>query len=1196
MTLRLWLGPAGSGKTFRCLAALRACERDGRHALLLVPEQFTYAADRLLLEDTDLPGARFVRVMSFRRLAHLAAARGTPPRTLTDEGRRFLLRRAVHEIAPEALGPLAPVRQTPGFVDALAHAVQEAKGIAGPEAAARLAAAAGGNAKTAAVARLVAAYDDALHAAGLDDPSESVHAIAENLRRDPGTWAGVSVWVDGFVSFTPEERVLLLALARIAGELTITLAADPDDARLALARAAEHARHGIFPASSEFIQRLRPRLRRPLFLGALRTLLWIDASFEGPRQIESLPENGGRPERFAGAEDLARLERDLFCADPPDPPRATAGAPLAVALRRFPTPYQEVVGWARWIDARARLAPDPCRYREITVLVRDLELYRPLVPEVFARYGIPVYIDQRRDATAHPLVRLCLAALRVAQGWTRDAVIGLLRNPLLRLPAERIDRIENLSLEYGIEHERWHETDWRIAPLPPRETLAEAAEAAADGSEGAAEADEPDADPVADPGRTSDVRRADIRRAARERAALEARDVAQRFFPALRRFTETWRAGEPAYGVALDALTRLLRELAGVEGAKNETPWPAIAAWASSLPPDAPGAWPETESAQVARVLETTLSTGLALMPDVPVGAGLMTRLLKDALGQAAIGSTPQALDAVTIAEPRRARVNEAECVILGGLVANAFPRAHDSDPLFSDDERERLAGAGFPLAAQAAAQAEVEPYLLYVAVTRARRALFVTHPALDERGGSTEASSYLGEIARALGVPIDALASGPAEPAGGLAACRHPCELGASAAAQLRPLETEAAHRLAAETQRTIPAAAETLARAEERAARLRAPASPNLPPEIVAALHPNRTLITSASGLVDFAQCPFRYFARHVLRLEPRPDPVLTPLSTGTAVHAALERFIAAARLPAPDEAARHMRQIFSELEGEEEFRVFRQDPPSSHRWDVTTRNLARFAETERQRLEGNVFQPVAVELGFTPEVDASAAERARHGLLRGAPAGRIVLPALEFALEPETGDAGAARWIIRLRGRIDRLDLRHPEGEATGPPLGLVIDYKGRAPRGSLRTLLRRGGDLQIATYLLVVRDVLGIPPAGGVYYSVSPRPHGPDEAVPPTNRLQFMMRGFVTAAARDAVDREKAFELKADVPGDDLNRLLDEARAKMRDLAAGIVRGEIRPDPRAARGRFPCETCDQRGVCRFDDRRLGTGGAG
>ena len=287
--------------------------------------------------------------------------------------------------------------------------------------------------------------------------------------------------------------------------------------------------------------------------------------------------------------------------------------------------------------------------------------------------------------------------------------------------------------------------------------------------------------------------------------------------------------------------------------------------------------------------------------------------------------------------------------------------------------------------------------------------------------------------------------------------------------------------------------------------------------------------------------------------------------------------------------------MRQIFSELEKQEEFRVFRQDPPSSHRWDVTTRNLARFAEIERQRLDGNAFQPIAVELGFTPDVDASAAERARQGLLQGAPTGRIVLPALEIALEPEMDAPGAARWAIRVRGRIDRLDLHRPEGETTGPPLGLVIDYKRRAPKGSLRTLLRRGGDLQVATYLLVLRDVLGIPPAGGVYYSVSPRPHGPDEAVPPTNRLQFMMRGFVTAAARDAVDREKAFELKADVPGDDLNAVLDEAREKIRSLAAGIVRGEIRPDPRATHGRSPCGLCDHRGVCRFDDRRLASGGA-
>jgi ATP-dependent helicase/nuclease subunit B len=1157
MPLRLWIGPAGSGKTARCLAALREEERAGRRATLLVPEQFTYAADRLLLDDPDLPGTRFVRVMSFRRLAHLAAARGEPKPTLTEEGRRLLLRRIVHETALDSLGPLASVRNTPGFVTALAHAIREAKGIAGSTAAARLAAAAQENAKAAAVARLLAAYDAALALAGLADPSEAAHATAEALARDPGPWGGQCVLVDGFMSFTPEEQAFLESLARIASELTVTVCADPADAATALAHATEMAARGVSPFSAEFYADLRPRLRRPAFLPTLRTLVKLDALVPGPRRVENLGAEG-TPARFAGAPELARLESRLFVAEPGG---GSAAAP-AVSLTRFATPYHEVVGWARWIDRRARLGIEPCRYRDIAILVRDLEAYRPLVPEVFARYGIPVFIDQRRDATAHPLLRLVLVALRAAQGWTREVVIALLRNPLLGLDPDEIDRIENLSLEYGIEYERWHGTDWGLPPLPPRESDEPVVEEEEEEENGAADR----------------ISRRQIRTLGRRRAAGAGRAIAQRFFPALRDFTDLWRAGEPEFATAADALERLLADFARASGqAEGDDP---VAAWAAAPGDPARGGWPAEESAQVVVLLRETLAAGRAFMPRVPVGAGLFTRLLKDSLCQASIGSTPQSLDAVIVAEPRRSRVNETRCVILGGLVAGAFPPVHAQDPLFSDAERDALARAGFPIAAGTDALAEEEPYLFYVAATRASRELRLTAPALAERGKSTEPSSHLAEVARALGrEPTE-----PVEPeaGSGLDACQHEWELGAAAARQLRAAETDSGGDLLAGARREAPSLVPAIDRAARLAARLRSPAVAPLPAEVVDALHPGSVLLTSASGLESFARCPFQYFAHHVLRLEPRPEAVLTPLSTGGAVHAALERFFAERGEDEPDDAAaERMRAIFRELADREEFRAFQLDPPSAYRWELTGRHLAGFLASELRRLRGSPFLPVAVELSFgygTPEHVAAL----NAALRRGRPVPPAIVPPLELPV---------AGWRVRLRGRIDRLDVR---AGGDGPLRGLVVDYKSRPRTRSPRSELARGTDLQVAAYVLVVADVLGLEPAGGVYYAVSPQPHGPDEEVHAANRLRFGMQGFLAPGARAELDPEDAFHLKESDEAD-LDETLDTARAAITGLAARIVSGRIAPEPQVSGGRSPCLFCDYRSLCRRDPTVEPEGGA-
>jgi ATP-dependent helicase/nuclease subunit B len=344
---------------------------------------------------------------------------------------------------------------------------------------------------------------------------------------------------------------------------------------------------------------------------------------------------------------------------------------------------------------------------------------------------------------------------------------------------------------------------------------------------------------------------------------------------------------------------------------------------------------------------------------------------------------------------------------------------------------------------------------------------------------------------------------------------------------------------------------------------------------------------LNTSASGLETFAACPFRHFARHVLRLEKRPEAILTPLSTGSAVHAALERFFADPEPPDSPEAARaRLETIFRALADEEDFAIFQADPPSAYRWELTGRNLARFIRAEHRRLERSTFRPAAVELGFGAEsATADDAARLRERLEHAEPAAGARLPALEFTVESGAGET----WRVRLRGRIDRLDV---STGGDGPRLGLVVDYKSRAAQRSPRERLERGHDLQLAAYLWVVRDVIGLAPAGGVYYSVRPCPHAPGEPVPEANELRFAMQGFVAEDTRAAVDPEAAFGLKAaSSPAAAIDETLATARGQIARLAAGIVGGRIRPDPQSATGRLPCEICDFREMCRYD-RAAGT----
>ena len=95
---RFLLGPAGSGKTFRCLTEIRAAlarqSPDGPPLILLAPKQATFQLERQLLETGEISGFTRLNIFSFDRLAQFIFEKlnVAPPKLLSAEGRLMVLR------------------------------------------------------------------------------------------------------------------------------------------------------------------------------------------------------------------------------------------------------------------------------------------------------------------------------------------------------------------------------------------------------------------------------------------------------------------------------------------------------------------------------------------------------------------------------------------------------------------------------------------------------------------------------------------------------------------------------------------------------------------------------------------------------------------------------------------------------------------------------------------------------------------------------------------------------------------------------------------------------------------------------------------------------------------------------------------------------------------------------------------------
>lgn len=1170
------LGPAGSGKTARAIARLRECEAHGEPAFYLVPEQSTYLADRQILEPPGPEAICRVRVVSFRRLCMLLEdpAPGMRQRTLDRSGRRILLRALFTRLDPELRRPFEAVADRPGFVESLVRVLAEIRAESGSDAAAWFASLGDRRdlsgdlrAKLATLAALRRAYDEALVSRGLRDPELLMLETPTRIASRPDPFRGRPVIVDGFLSFTRLETEILTAIGRAGARLTIMLCADPGLVSLLPEIAPMPPRCRI----EEWPQGFPAKVERPAFLATLRTLAETRARMHAAGLATRFEGIAEPPRRFR-SKDLARLESQLLRRPAPGAKPSSGASPTNLADAATPAveliaardPAHEVELWARRIDRWIRVEETPIRPGEIAIIVRDMEAYRAIVEETFARYRIPFFVDRHWDISSRPIVRTILDALDVINaGWPRESVISFLRSPLLGTRATEIDLLENLSLEGGYDFDQWTGDDWSPLLRPPRTRFVRGSRTA-DG-EGSDDADPGEAD--AEAGDAADAETDEEEKAdpTLDTFIDERERIRVRISNRLRR-----QHLEPLR----DLGDRLLRP--GIDGASAVA---ELRAWIASSGIAARELDGDVDAADHRREIEAVehvLDQIAAETADAELPTEALARLLAAGLDSLELGRTPTRLDTVTLAEVQRSRLGEVRRAIVGGLSASDFPRAVASERFFNDRERAELARLGLDLGPPDPLRQEAEAYFFYIALTRASEQLVLTRPTSDIEGASLDPSPFLEEIRGTVPglreVP-PAVEEDPADLRDAQTAEELAARVGAYIASRLdrritgrgvspEPARAEQDDRriLTVYNRLVLPAAGLEIEgpRFVRDASRLwgydnRA----SLPPEVVRFAIGERRLTASVTHLESFARCPYQHFARSMLKLQRRPEAEVTPLEGGLLTHKALEILLQQGT-PPPDRATirKRLEQVFDSIREEPDLRAYRVTPGGLLRWQTARGQLARFVEIEARRLEASQFHPSEFERAF----------------------GTADAPPLRIPL------SGGGELL--LRGRIDRIDVH---GEA--PTIeALIIDYKSGSILNKGRPAdVRRGSDLQLATYLLVVRDVFGMRPFGALYAPVLPRPKS-EPSSDPQNPLDIRLGGLVPVSDLERIGGQlklirgsrPAIETPAEL--DDLLRSAGEILAL---YAEAILAGRIDIAPAMTNRKTPCDSCEFASLCRVSE---------
>jgi len=229
------------------------------------------------------------------------------------------------------------------------------------------------------------------------------------------------------------------------------------------------------------------------------------------------------------------------------------------------------------------------------------------------------------------------------------------------------------------------------------------------------------------------------------------------------------------------------------------------------------------------------------------------------------------------------------------------------------------------------------------------------------------------------------------------------------------------------------------------------------------------------SPNSLEVLGGCPRRFFFRYGLGIEPLEafdedaDRWLTAVDAGSLLHTVLERFMRGLieRLELPD-VDRHQAELLSILDEELDASRRRQPPLTELAFEARRDELRvamhTFLHDEARSCRESGWRPLALEAAIGVE-----------------PVG----PGTPFDCREPVAVAVAPGETIRLRGRIDRIDVRDSGGTA-----GYTLwDYKSGSgygfPDAADADPFLRGRKLQHGLYLVMLRTRLADPgcPAGG-----------------------------------------------------------------------------------------------------------------
>lgn len=661
MSLRLIYGKSGSGKSSYCFSEISKLIEEGKanKIYIITPEQFSFTAERKLMDEMEKIGYGAVisaEVLTLSRMAYRVMQEvGGGLESLSKCGKAML----VYSILSNNQKNLKFLGKSDENIDLSMRAITEFKkhGVSVDDLLSEISGVEDLYLKNKLqdMSLIYKEFEDKISESYIED-TDLLTLLAENLDKVDLVKNSI-IYIDEFSGFTYQEYQVIKEFLRLAKEVNITICTDNLDFNT-------NPDIDIYYPNKLTVKKL------------LNLAKENDIGTDEPVHLE-------KGLRFK-TEELQFLSSNLYSNNSTIYGKDVENLSLFLAKNE----YSEVENVAKKIEELIR--KENMRYRDISIITKNIENYSSLVRAIFREYDIPVFIDEKRDLNQNIIVQYVLSILEVlSKNFSSEAVFSYIKLGFFDYEKEEIFKLENYCNKWGIKQNKWKKDFTYELEIESKKKEVE---------------------------RLNEIRKEIIEPLLKLQEEIKKNRTVKNITIALYNFIINQNIEEKISKKISELEEKDLLDLA-------------------------------KEYKESYEIIIDIFDKMVLIFEDEKITVDKYQKIFKIGLKNSGLGKIPGTADQVILGDVDRSRSHKVRAVFILGLNDGVFPSSNKDEGFLNDSDREILKQDGIELANGTIDNLYEDKFNIYKAFTTAEEKLYLSYSSSDKDGKSLRPSVLISQI-----------------------------------------------------------------------------------------------------------------------------------------------------------------------------------------------------------------------------------------------------------------------------------------------------------------------------------------------------------------------------------------------------------------------------------------------------------------